>query len=104
MLSTRTSFQVPTSGVGPEGVCANADAPDTMAAHTNGMKLRFRSPARIISLPLFCFFEKLSPQKVLGLLDQHIAAHVGDSFSQRKLLGASLYAVLRKAALLDCHV
>jgi len=47
---------------------------------------------------------RLSPQEVLGLLDEHVAVDVGDGLSQRKLLGAGFDAVLRKAALLNAAV
>src|ERR1019366_2699189 len=46
----------------------------------------------------------LAAQEVLGLLDEDVAAHVGDGFSERQLLGAGFNAVLRKAALLNAAV
>jgi hypothetical protein len=46
----------------------------------------------------------LSGEEVFDLLDEDVAAHVGDGFGQGKLLGAGLDAVLGEAALLDAAV
>src|ERR1035438_7566922 len=47
---------------------------------------------------------RLTAQKVLGLLDEHIAAYVGDGVGKRNTLGTGLDAVLCEAALLNAAV
>jgi hypothetical protein len=48
--------------------------------------------------------EELSCEEVFDLLDEDVAAHVGDGFGEGELFGAGLDAVLREAALLDAAV
>src|ERR1035438_9771116 len=47
---------------------------------------------------------RLTAQKVLGLLDEHIAANVGNGVGEGNALGAGLDAVLGEAALLNAAV
>src|ERR1700761_2522896 len=46
----------------------------------------------------------LSCEEVFDLLDEDVAAHVGDGFGEGELFGACLDAVLCEAALLDAAV
>jgi hypothetical protein len=46
----------------------------------------------------------LARKEVFDLLDEDVAAHVGDGLCERELLGAGLNAVLRETALLDAAV
>ena len=46
----------------------------------------------------------LSGEEVFDLLDNYVAADVGDSFCEGELFGAGFYAVLGEAALLDAAV
>src|SRR5258708_7734807 len=50
------------------------------------------------------FVTGLAGEEVFDLLDEDVAAHVGDGFGEGKLLGAGLDAVLGEAALLDAAV
>jgi len=46
----------------------------------------------------------LAAEEVFDLLDEDVAAHVGDGFGEGELLGAGLDAVLGEAALLNAAV
>jgi hypothetical protein len=46
----------------------------------------------------------LAGEEVFYLLDEDVAAHVGDGFGEGELFGAGLDAVLCEAALLDTAV
>ena len=48
--------------------------------------------------------EALAGEEVFDLLDEDVAAHVGDGFGEGELFGAGLDAVLGEAALLDAAV
>src|ERR1700677_549094 len=50
------------------------------------------------------FVTGLAGEEVFDLLDEDVAAHVGDGFGEGELLGAGLDAVLREAARLDAAV
>ena len=46
----------------------------------------------------------LAGEEVFDLLDENVAAYVGDGFGEGELFGAGLDAVLREATLLDAAV
>jgi len=50
------------------------------------------------------FGRYLAAEEIFDLLDEDVAAHVGDGFGEWELLGTSLDAVLGEAALLNAAV